>query len=157
MTEADRPSVPTSDPPGADLSRRATGAWRWVFITLGCLFVGLGVIGVVLPVLPTTPLILLAAACFARGSDRLHGRLLGSRLFGPTIRAWQETRTIPLRAKVTAIALVVIVFASTLLLVAHHPAVRVALIVIGLSILVFLIRLPTRVDAEVSSDSAAAS
>jgi uncharacterized membrane protein YbaN (DUF454 family) len=126
--------------------READGsrARRWVFNTLGCLLVGLGAVGVLLPLLPTTPLMLLAAACFARGSGRLHAWLHGTRLFGPTLRAWEETRSMPAGAKVTAITLVVVVLGSTILFAVSHPALRVALAVLGLGIIAYLARIPTR-------------
>ena len=119
-------------------------ARRWAFTVLGCLFVGLGVIGVVVPVLPTTPFILLAAACFARGSRRLHAWLLGTRLFGPMIRAWQETRSIPIRAKITAISLIVLLMGTTMIFFVAHPALRLSLAAIGFGVIVYLLRVPTR-------------
>lgn len=82
---------------------------RAVLLTLGWLFVGLAGLGIVLPVLPTTPLLLLAAACFARSSPRLYRKLLDSRTFGPMIRNWRETRSISRRAKFNAITLLLIV------------------------------------------------
>ena len=72
-------------------------------ITLGLVFVGLAVVGIFLPVLPTTPLLLLALACFAKSSEKLHSRLLTNKRFGPFIRQWHETRSMPRKAKVYAI------------------------------------------------------
>lgn len=63
----------------------------------------LGVIGVFLPVLPTTPFIILAAACFARSSPRLEAWLLSHRIFGPLLRDWRERGAIPRRAKLAAL------------------------------------------------------
>jgi len=79
-----------------------------LLITLGLVFVGLAVIGIFLPVLPTTPLLLLALACFAKSSERLHNRLLTNKTFGPLIRQWHETRSMPRRAKVFAIISILI-------------------------------------------------
>lgn len=77
---------------------------KWMATTAGLLLVGLAALGLFLPLLPTTPLLLLAAACFARSSDRLYAWLLNHHLFGPIIRNWQENRCIPRRAKIIAVS-----------------------------------------------------
>ncbi len=123
---------------------RAASARRWLFASLGCVFVAVGIVGVVVPLLPTTPFMLLAAACFARGSRRLYAWLLGTRLFGPTITAWYETHTIPCGAKALAIALIIILLGSTIVLFVSNAVVRVALALIGLGVIVYLLRIPTR-------------
>ena len=65
----------------------------------------LAILGVFLPLLPTTPFLLLASACFARGSTRLHKWLLNNRVFGSYLRNYEQGRGIPLRGKVTALAM----------------------------------------------------
>jgi uncharacterized membrane protein YbaN (DUF454 family) len=67
--------------------------------------VGLAVLGIFLPLLPTTPFLLLASACYVRGSDRLHRWLMNNRVLGKYIRNIQQRRGIPLRAKIVTIAL----------------------------------------------------
>lgn len=77
---------------------------RRLYLAGGFLFVALGFIGAFLPVLPTTPFLILAAACFARSSDRLEGWLLNHPRFGPLLRQWRERGAIPMRAKLMSLA-----------------------------------------------------
>ncbi|MFQ5519061.1 MAG: YbaN family protein [Mariprofundus sp.] len=74
-----------------------------VYKALGFLFVGLGFIGAFLPLLPTTPFILLAAACFAKSSERWHRWLLANRIFGPMIKNWQSHQCISCNSKRIAV------------------------------------------------------
>ncbi len=76
---------------------------RTLYKPLGFLFLGLAILGVLLPVLPGTPFLLLSAWFFARSSEKWHQWLLRSELFGPMIRNWEENRCISLRTKVVAI------------------------------------------------------
>lgn len=77
---------------------------RHVYLVLGLLFIALGFAGAFLPVLPTTPFLILAAACFARSSPRLEEWLLSHPRFGSSLRAWREHGAIPSRAKLLALA-----------------------------------------------------
>lgn len=90
---------------------------RGLLTAIGLLCVVLGVIGIVLPLLPTTPFLLLAAACFARSSPRFHAWLLGHRWFGPPIRDWQQQRAIRPRIKWRVTVLVLATFSVSLLLI----------------------------------------
>ena len=78
---------------------------RYALLTLGWLSVALGVIGIFLPVLPTTPFLLLAAACFARSSERFYLWLIQHPRLGPWIRDYLDGRGIPLKGKLYSIAL----------------------------------------------------
>ena len=93
---------------------------RWVYLLLGWGFFGLGVAGIVLPVVPTTPFMLLSLGAFSRSSPRLEAWLLAHRLFGPSLRAWKAHRVIPLRAKLIAWASMLASLASMLFW--SHPA-----------------------------------
>lgn len=123
-----------------------TGAKRWlrpVYLVAGLINLGIGVVGIVLPLVPTTPLVLLAAYCFARSSRRLHGWLVGHRRFGRYIRDFESGRGIPLRAKVTAIAMSAAAFAYGFLRIAGRPLATTLLALVALSAFVTILRVPT--------------
>jgi uncharacterized membrane protein YbaN (DUF454 family) len=81
----------------------------YLWTLLGLLFLLLGGIGVVLPLLPTTPFVLLAAACFARSSPRMHRWLLESELFGPMLVSWEDNRCVSYKVKTLSLFMMVVV------------------------------------------------
>ncbi len=95
-------AVPETTLPPTPTPRYASRMIRLGWLILGCLFVALGVIGAILPLMPTTIFLILAAGCFARSSPRLEAWLLGHPRFGPTLRAWREHGAIGRRGKVMA-------------------------------------------------------
>lgn len=129
---------------GAPPARARSRAAHWLLLAGGWVFAALAVAGAVLPLLPTTPFLLLAAACWARSSERLHRALLAHRLLGPYLVQWREERTVPARAKVTAIALVVLTLSCSAAVSVRSDGGRVALGLAGVALVVFLARLPTR-------------
>lgn len=94
---------------------------RALWLLAGFLFLGLGLLGVVLPVLPTTPFLLLAAGCFAKSSPRLHDWLLSHPTFGPPIRNWEENGAISRPAKRLAVGSMAAVFGLSVLFGAPWP------------------------------------
>ena len=121
----------------------ARGPRRWLYIALGCFFVGLGTLGVFLPVLPTTPFILLASFFFVRSSARLHAWLLRSRLFGPFLRDWHQHRAVRPHVKLTAFAMIPAVVTASAVFGELSGPVLAILIVLGLIGLGVVWRLPT--------------
>ncbi len=75
---------------------------------IGLLCVGLALVGIFLPLLPTTPFLLLALACFARSSEKLHSWLLSNKTLGPFIKHWEETKSMPRKAKAYSIILIIV-------------------------------------------------
>ena len=119
-------------------------AVRVALVLAGTGFVGLGILGVFLPVLPTTPFMLLAAACYARASTRFYNGLLNNRAFGPTIREWRRYRSIPYRTKWTAIALMAITMTASIVLAVEDARLQVALAAFGVLLAVWMARIPSR-------------
>ncbi|BDB22911.1 hypothetical protein Tamer19_74890 [Cupriavidus sp. TA19] len=125
------------------LSRRQR-VLRAVWVLLGGLSLLLGVIGIFLPVLPTTPFVLLAAACFARGSQRFHGWLMEHPRFGPLVSDWQRYRSIPFKAKCLALSMMWVSMGTTAWLLRGRPVASAALLACAVGVSVWMIRLPTR-------------
>ncbi len=120
------------------------GFIRWFLLTAGFLCIGLAILGIFLPLLPTIPLLLLAAACFARSSERFHRWLIDHPRLGPMIGDYLEGAGIPRRARIVALILIwVSILTSALFLVPILPL-RVLLIAIGAGVSLYLLRLPTR-------------
>lgn len=78
---------------------------KYLYIALGTLFLGLGIVGIFLPLLPTTPFLLLSAALYFRGSPQLYQRMLSNKYVGHYIRNFREHKAIPLRAKVLSLVM----------------------------------------------------
>jgi len=114
-----------------------------LLLLLGFLFVGIAAIGVVLPGLPTTPFLLLAAACFARSSERFYAWLLGNRIFGPMIRDWRETRSMSRRSKAIALASIVVVGGASVVFVIEHNVLKAVVAALLLCPIFIVSRVPT--------------
>lgn len=110
---------------------------------LGLLSLGLGVLGIFLPVLPTTPLLLLAAALFLRGNRNLYDWLLNHPELGPYIRNFMEHKAIPLRVKVISVSLVWITLINSAIFVAEHWAFRLFFILLATAITVHILSYKT--------------
>lgn len=92
---------------------------RVLFIAFGWTCVGLGLVGLVLPVMPTTPFLLVAAWAFARSSERFHDWLVEHPRLGPPVRAWRHHGVVPTRAKVLALSTMCLSLAYVTLFVAR--------------------------------------
>jgi len=113
---------------------------RALLLVAGTISLTLGAIGIILPILPTTPFLLLSAACYLRSSERMHKWLLGNRWFGEYIRNYQEGRGIQMKTKIAAITLLwgMIIFSAFFVLDEILIA-QVALLLIALGVSIHLV------------------
>jgi uncharacterized membrane protein YbaN (DUF454 family) len=115
---------------------------RITLIVLGTLFLALGALGVVVPGLPTTPFLLLAAALYFRSSDRLYSWLLNHRVFGRAIRNFRDTKSISLRTKVISIGTMWAMILLSIFLFIPNMPLRITIAALGVigTIAIVLIR-----------------
>lgn len=109
----------------------------------GVVSLSAGVVGVFLPILPTTPFLLLSAACFLRSSHRIYTWLTRQKILGPYIENWTRYRAITLPAKIASIAVLWTVLAATIIFALSSPFMRMLLILVGTGVTVHLLFLKT--------------
>ncbi len=124
------------------VSRVKNKALRLLLIFVGWLSVVLGVIGIFLPIMPTTPFLLLAAACFVRTSPKFYQWLVGHPRLGKYLVYYLEGKGIPLKAKIYTIALITISMSITTYLV-PVMAVKILLPLVGVLVALYIVRQPT--------------
>ena len=122
---------------------------RWVYTAAGLASIGLAIIGTVLPVVPTVPLVLLAGFFFSRSSERFDRWLVEHSVFGPIITDWRAGLGFTVRAKLVAVVAIVASFGLTLLIAVGSTAGRIGMILLAVSVIVYIVSRPTkRVAAE---------
>ncbi|MBT6360428.1 MAG: YbaN family protein [Candidatus Thioglobus sp.] len=112
-----------------------------LFISLGWLFVILAVIGVLIPILPTTPFLILALALFAKSSPKFHQMLIDHPWFGSLLRQWEKNRTVSRRIKIRASVLIVLSFSVSIAVLQDNPLLQTMLILIAIICLYYIWRL----------------
>ncbi len=116
---------------------------RFLLLVAGSFFLVLGAIGIVLPILPTTPFLLLSAACYLRSSERMHNWLLHNRWFGEYIRNYQDGKGIPLKTKVLAMTVLwVAILYSAFIVLDEILIAQIVLLAMALGVSIHLVRLP---------------
>ena len=120
------------------------GLKRVFLLATGCVSLALGVLGVILPLLPATPFVLLSAFCFAGAWPTMHRRLAGSHLFGPMLGADPNSRYLPRRTKVGAIGFTLVSIAATIIFVADATWVRIVLGTIAVGVSAFISWIPSK-------------
>jgi uncharacterized membrane protein YbaN (DUF454 family) len=116
---------------------------KGLLIFAGTLFVGLGILGILLPLLPTTPFLLLAAACYARSSKRFYHWLLSNNWFGRYIKNYREKRRIPSRVKFSTISVLWITIAISAYFATESFLVRAILVLIAIGVTVHILSIRT--------------
>ena len=117
---------------------------RVLLFVVGSISLFFGIIGIFLPLLPTTPFLLLTAACYIRSSERMYYWLLNNRWFGEYIKNYQAGRGIPLKTKIFAISLMWVSILFSIIFVAREIIImQIALLIIATVVSIHLIRLPT--------------
>ncbi|WP_084887264.1 YbaN family protein [Vibrio sp. qd031] len=118
---------------------------RWVYTALGTTFLFIGVIGAVVPILPTTPFVLLASACFVRGNPALYKKLNQHPTFGPIVQNWQQNRCIERSVKKKAFVFIVASFTVSIIVA---PLIWVKMLLAGLFLvlIIWFRSIPTHVD-----------
>ena len=114
---------------------------KYLLTLFGLLSLTLGIIGAVLPILPTTPFLILALACFANSSPRFHKMLLNNRWFGATLQQWEENHTITRTSKFKAMILVVLTFSLSIGILHGKLQLQLGLLIIESVLLTFMWRL----------------
>jgi hypothetical protein len=128
---------------------------RWLLIAAGFLATGLGIIGIVVPVLPTTPFLLLAAACFIRSSDRFYQWLIKQKLLGSYIKNYREHRSITRRNKVIALVALWGVIGYTVVMALSLWWMRLLLLAIAVAVSQHILGMKTWVEQGSSQPDAA--
>ncbi|MCP3850675.1 MAG: DUF454 domain-containing protein [Gammaproteobacteria bacterium] len=114
---------------------------RTVFLLLGSLFFIVGIIGVIVPILPTTPFMILSAACFAESSPRFHNMLLNNRWFGNDLRRWERNKTMKRETKKRATWVIFISFTLSISILWGNMLWQVLLLTIAITLLFLLWRI----------------
>ncbi len=135
---SDRSSLNASE---VEVARNRSSKFLWT--TAGTLSLAVGVVGIVLPVLPTTPFVLIAAACYLRGSKKMYDKLVKNRYFGGYLRDYMEGRCVSKRATAVSIISLWILILLSAAFATNDLIIRAVLIVVAVAVTIHLLRLRT--------------
>lgn len=112
-----------------------------LMIALGWFFIVLAIIGALLPILPTTPFLILALALFSKSSPRFHKMLLNNKWFGPSLKQWEQSKTLSRKTKYKATTLIVVTFAISIVVLIGRIQLQFMLVAVALVLLLFIWRI----------------
>lgn len=115
---------------------------RYLLISLSWVFLGLGIIGIFLPVLPTTPFLILASVCYARSSVKFYNWLMNHPKFGPDLRRWIMHGIIRRKTKIIALSLLAISLVPSIIFLIPIIAVKIFMALVGISVAIFIASRP---------------
>ena len=113
--------------------------FKALWIALGSFFVALAAVGVALPGIPTTPFLILAAACYIRSSQKLYDWLISNKTFGPYLKNYREGKGIPKKAKVLAISMIILFVGSSVIFGIENLNLKITVGILGLTGLLYVI------------------
>ncbi len=116
---------------------------RWALILAGNFFVALGILGIFLPLLPTTPFLLLAAACYFRSSEKFYNRLMNNKWLGNYIKNYREKKIIPLKVKVLSLSFLWLTIGYSVFFIVNIFLLRVILILIAIGVTIHVLSIRT--------------
>jgi uncharacterized membrane protein YbaN (DUF454 family) len=116
---------------------------RWALILAGNFFVALGILGIFFPLLPTTPFLLLAAACYFRSSEKFYNRLMNNKWLGNYIKNYREKKIIPLKVKVLSLSFLWLTIGYSVFFIVNIFLLRVILILIAIGVTIHVLSIRT--------------
>jgi uncharacterized membrane protein YbaN (DUF454 family) len=114
---------------------------RLLWVTAGTISLAVGIVGIAVPILPTTPFVLIAAACYLRGSKRMYDWMVENRYIGSYLRDYMEGRGISIRAKATSVAVLWALIVLSAIFATSNSAIRIVLLVIAVAVTAHLVTL----------------
>ena len=128
------------------MTQEKTGTRKWLrplLVIAGTVFVSLGIVGIFIPILPTTPFLLLAAACYAKSSQRFYHWLLSNRWFGAYIDNYRQKRGMPLKIKIVTVALLWLTIGVSVAFAVQSLTVRIILVLIAVGVSIHILSIKT--------------
>lgn len=117
-----------------------------ILIGSGTIFLLIGIIGIFIPILPTTPFLLLAAACYAKGSSKFYTWLINNKWFGEYIKNYRERKGIPFSVKIISITMLWITIAFSIFIIISNLLIQIILISIAIGVTIHILTIKTKIN-----------